>query len=175
VFLSSYYGRAVEQPSSVIRPDAAAGEAPEVARYESHRGPGSTAYVEFWTSKEVREVMKSHLNYVVAGTKKWKRSAAYMLDTHPLMDAFVKNQSLGFAIPYLHNGEMHDYVPDFIVRLKADPPVHLILETKGFGPLGEVKRQAAVRWVAAVNAEGSFRRWAYAAAKRPGTGTSTLS
>jgi type III restriction enzyme len=167
VFLSPYYGWAIEQLSSAIRPDAAAGEAPEVARYESHRGPGSTADVDFWTSKEVREVLHSHLNYAVADTKKWEESAAYMLDTHQLVDAFVKNQSLGFAIPYLHNGEMHDYVPDFIVRLKTDPPMHLILETKGFDPLGEVKRQAAARWVAAVNAEGSFGRWAYAVAKKP--------
>jgi type III restriction enzyme len=168
VFLSPYYGWAIEQLSSAIRPDATAGEAPEVARYESHRGPGSTADVDFWTSKEVREVVHSHLNYAVADTKKWEECAAYRLDTHPLVDAFVKNQSLGFAIPYLHNGEMHDYVPDFIARLKTDPPMHLFLETKGFDPLGEVKRQAAVRWVNAVNAEGSFGRWAYAVAKKPG-------
>jgi hypothetical protein len=25
---------------------------------------------------------------------------------------------------------MHDYIPDFIIRLKTDPAVHLILETK---------------------------------------------
>lgn len=31
-----------------------------------------------------------------------------------------------------------------------------------------MKRQAAVRWVNAVNAEGSFGRWAYAVAKKPG-------
>jgi len=68
----------------------------------------------------------------------------------------------------LGSPSLHDYVPDFIVRLKTDPPMHLILETKGFDPLGEVKRQAAVRCVNAVNAEGSFGRWAYAVAKKPG-------
>jgi len=25
------------------------------------------------------------------------------------VDTFVKNAGLGFAIPYLHNGQMHDY------------------------------------------------------------------
>jgi type III restriction enzyme len=124
--------------------------------------------VDFWTSKDVREVLHSHLNYAVADTKKWEQSAAYTLDTHPLVDAFVKNQSLGFAIPYLHNGEAHDYIPDFIVRLKTDPPLHLILETKGFDPLAEVKAQVAARWVAAVNAEGSYGQWAYAVARKPG-------
>jgi len=71
-----------------------------------------------------------------------------------------------FAIPYVHNGQAHDYVPDFIVRLKAEPPVYVILETKGFDPLEEVKTAAAKRWVAAVNADGSYGRWRYEIAKR---------
>jgi hypothetical protein len=50
-----------------------------------------------------------------------EQAAAYYIDTHPLVDAFVKNASLGFAIPYLYNGQMHDYMPDFIIRLKTDP------------------------------------------------------
>lgn len=62
---------------------------------------------------------------------------------------------------------MHDYMPDFIIRLKTDPAVHLILETKGFDPLEEVKRAAAERWVAAVNADGSYGTWKYALVKRP--------
>jgi type III restriction enzyme len=103
--------------------------------------------VDFWTSREVREVVRSHLNYVVADTAKWEQSAAYILDTQPLVEAFVKNAELEFAIPYLHNGQVHDYVPDFIVRLTSEPPLHLILETKGFDPLEEVETAAAKRWV----------------------------
>ena len=38
-----------------------------------------------------------------------------------MVDAFVKNAGLDFAIPYLHNGQMHDYMPDFIVQLNTDP------------------------------------------------------
>ncbi|MGH9372009.1 MAG: restriction endonuclease, partial [Vicinamibacterales bacterium] len=127
--------------------------------------PGSTADVEYWTSKDVREAVRSHVNYVVADTKKWEQSAAYILDTHETVDAFVKNAGLGFAIPYLHNGQPHDYQPDFVVRLKSDPVVHLILETKGFDPLAEVKAAAAERWVAAVNADGQFGIWRYAMAR----------
>jgi type III restriction enzyme len=85
----------------------------------------------------------SHLNYAVADTKQREQSAAYILDTYPAVGAFVKKHGLGFAIPYLHNGQPHDYVPDFIVRLKGEPAVHLILETKEFDPLAEVKVQAA--------------------------------
>ena len=57
-------------------------------------------------------------------------------------------------------------MPDFIVRLKTDPPSHLILEIKGFDPLEEVKRAAAERWVSAVNADGTYGRWIYAVAKK---------
>ena len=31
----------------------------------------------------------------------------------------MKNDHLGFAIPYVHEGRSHDYVPDFLVRLGA--------------------------------------------------------
>jgi type III restriction enzyme len=168
VALSPYYGWVVETLTSAIRPDIAGGEEPEVPRYETRRGAGSTAEVDFWTSRDVREVVRSHLNYVVADTAKWEQSAAYVLDTHPLVQAFVKNAGLGFAIPYVHNGQPHDYVPDFLVRLKGEPATHLVLETKGFDPLEEVKVAAAGRWVAAVNADGSFGRWRYAIARRIG-------
>jgi type III restriction enzyme len=167
LFLAPYYGWLVEHLVEAIRPDVSQGEVPEVPRYEGSRGPGSTAEVDFWTSREVREVLKCHLNYAVADTAAWEQSAAYLIDRHPAVEAFVKNAGLGFAIRYLYNDEMHDYMPDFIVRLKSDPPSHLILEVKGYDPLEDVKRAAAERWVAAVNADGTKGRWSYAIAKKP--------
>jgi type III restriction enzyme len=156
-----YYGWLVEVLLECIRPDASNGEAPEIPRYETSRGPGSTADVDFWTSRDVREVRKSHVNYVVADTKRWEQSAAYFIDTHPGVDAFVKNAGLGFAIPYLHNSQMHDFVPDFIIRLNTEAERYLVLETKGYDPLKEVKEAAARRWTDAVNADGKFGHWSF--------------
>lgn len=166
LFLAPYYGWLVERLVEAIRPDVSAGETPEVPRLEKNRSAGSTADVDLWTSRDVREVLNSHLNYVVADTKKWEQTAAYYIDKHKRVFSFAKNSGLGFTIPYLHNGQMHDYEPDFIIRLKAEDESYLILETKGYDPLEEVKRAAAERWVAAVNADGHYGRWQYVVAKK---------
>jgi type III restriction enzyme len=159
LFLNPYWGYAIERLTEAIHPAVLDGEDVELPRYEQQRGVGSTAEVDFWTAKKVKEVERSHVNYVVQDSK-WEASAAYHLDGSPHVVSFVKNQGLGFSIPYLHAGGDHEYIPDFLVRLPNG--VILILETKGYDELEGVKKQAAERWVAAVNADGSHGEWRYA-------------
>jgi type III restriction enzyme len=97
-----------------------------------------------------------------------------MLDTNDAVRRVRQERGLGFAIPYMHNGQPHDYVPDFIVRIRWDSPLHLIVETKGFDELAEVQAAAAERWVAAVNADGRFGTWRYAMVRKVGDVASVL-
>jgi len=112
------------------------------------------------------------VNYVVADTQQWEQAAAYLIDTHPRVRAFVKNAGLGFGIPYLHNGQVHEYVPDFLIQFVDLPGVTLILETKGYDQLAEIKQSAAQRWVDAVNAENKLKPernrggWLYAMVRK---------
>ena len=167
VFLSPYFGLALERLRNAIRPAVSEGEAAELPVYERNRGPGSSADVDFMTSRPTVETTRSHVNYVVADTLRWEQSAAGQIDRHRRVEAFVKNAGLGFAIPYWHADQGHDYIPDFIVRLKGDKPINLVLETKGYDELLEVKRAAAERWVAAVNVDGTHGTWRYELAIRP--------
>jgi type III restriction enzyme len=92
----------------------------------------------------------------------------------------VKNAGLGFGIPYLHNGQVHEYVPDFLIQLEDRPSMTMILETKGFDPLAEIKQSAAQRWVCAVNAESRMNpashrgEWQYVMVRRIGDISSAL-
>lgn len=105
-----------------------------------------------------------------------EQPAAYYLETDPHVIAFAKNPNLGFVIPYLHQGQRREYLPDFLVRLECEGREvgTLILEVKGYDPLTHLKVAAVHRWVAAVNAEGSRGRWAYRLVTAPAMVPSAL-
>jgi len=124
---------------------------------------GSTKYVHGQTSKPVYPTEKSHVNYVVADTQKWEQIAAKTLEELDEVEAYVKNEFLGFSFPYLaEDGEEHRYFPDFIARCRtADGrSVNLIIEVTGMNRDKAVKKwYVEYRWLPAVNAVRS--RYAY--------------
>lgn len=173
VFLQPYFWWAVKALVDAMRPSGSDGPEPELPRYETHRGTGSTGDVDFWTAKDIWPAARSHVNLVVADTRTWEQTAAFYLDTADGVAAFVKNDHLGFAIPYLREGRRHDYIPDFLVRVQRDGRAlgTLILEVKGYrDQFASEKAKAAERWVAAVNRDRSERacgRWAYHMVRSP--------
>ena len=63
---------------------------------------------------------KCHVSHVVADTGSWEQKMAQALEEMPEVVRYVKNQSLGFTIPYTLNGEEKQYYPDFIARVALD-------------------------------------------------------
>jgi type III restriction enzyme len=130
-------------------------------------GRGSTLFVDFHTTKPIYAVTKCHLNAMVADTNKWEQSAAFLLDSHPGVRKWVKNERLGFFIPYRNKGLPTRYLPDFIVE--TDRGLNLIIEIKGqVTDNADVKAKAAHRWVEAVNRLGQHGPWHYLLVTDPG-------
>lgn len=125
---------------------------------------GSTRYVDFLTTKEVQGTVKSHINYVVADTQEWEQGVAKRLEQMPEVLSYVKNQNLGFAIPYEHQGAAHYYNPDFIVKIElSDKSVlNLIIEVTGKKDDKKIIKVKTARelWIPAINNFAKFGRWA---------------
>jgi type III restriction enzyme len=142
---------------------------------------GSTADVDFITTKEVLPTgEKCHVNFVVLdgiGGNLWEKSVAEILEQLPEVDAYVKNDRLGFTIPYAMLGRSHEYIPDFLVRLKPrdtdDPMRTLIVEVSGTlkkaAPTREKAETTRDLWIPAVRYHGGFGRWGYVELRDPKT------
>jgi type III restriction enzyme len=149
---------------------------PIVRRFDSM---GSTDDVRFLTRKVVMDPppTKSHLNHVVLDGVRgnsWEEGLARTLEHHDQVKSYVKNERLGFTIPYVHEGRAHEYVPDFLVRLVTDSDDvdrTLIVEVSGSrkspGPTAAKAETARNQWCAAVNNWGEFGRWGYVEVRNP--------
>ncbi len=128
---------------------------------------GSTRYVKFDTIRPVYASRpdKCHISHVVADTGSWEQKLARSLEDMDEVACYVKNQNLGFTIPYTLDGEERNYVPDFIVRFRdgEGEPLNLIVEVTGEKRKDKAAKAETARtlWVPAVNNHGGFGRWAF--------------
>ena len=131
---------------------------------------GTTADVDFYTSKTLRhrtDPRRSHVNWAVLDSS-WEGEFCRVVEGHPQVLAYVKNHNLGFTVPYRQGMENRTYVPDFIVAVDdgrgPDDPLNLVVEIKGYRgeDAKDKKKTMDSYWVPGVNNLGSFGRWAFA-------------
>jgi type III restriction enzyme len=146
------------------------GERPIKAMLDPYNPTGSTANVNFNTSKTLRwqtDSRRCHVNWVILDSD-WEAEFCRVAEAHPGVRAYVKNHNLGLEVPYRYGSEMRKYVPDFIVLVDdghgEDDPLHLIVEIKGYRreDAKEKKSTMETYWVPGVNYLGTHGRWAFA-------------
>ena len=135
---------------------------------DAYNPMGITADVDFTTSKLNRwrtDAAKCHINWAICDSN-WEAEFCRVVEAHPRVLAYVKNQGLGFSVPYRMGGDSRTYVPDFIVRIDVGghEPFNLVAEVKGLrGEDAKIKAETMHGfWVPAVNALKDFGRWDFA-------------
>jgi len=134
--------------------------------FDAERPIRSTGDMRTWsTSKPCKYTKRSHINFCTYDSR-WEDTEAFELDRNPSVQAWVKNDNLGFEIPYIFKGVVRKYRPDFLIRLNSGD--HLVLEVKGQDTQQDrTKREFLDEWVRAVNRHGGFGRWQWAVSRKP--------
>ncbi len=152
---------------------------------ESYNTVGSTRNVDFDTTKAVYPTDERfcHVSHVVADTESWEQKMAQALEElgeEGLVISYVKNQNLGFYIPYSVGGEEHNYFPDFIVKINdgrgIENPLNLIIEVTGKKNKDKEAKVSTARnlWVPAVNNHSGFGRWLFIEINDPWDAKNTI-
>jgi len=143
---------------------------------------GSTRYVDYSTTKPVwpTDPDKCHVSHVVADTGTWEQKVAQAIEEMPEVVRYVKNENLGFTIPYSFEGHERQYVPDFIACIDdghgADDLLNLLVEVSGEKKKDKAEKVATAQtlWVPAVNNHGAFGRWSFIEVSDPWNAASTI-
>jgi type III restriction enzyme len=105
------------------------------------------------------------VNWVICDSE-WEAEFCRVVEGHPRVRAYVKNQGLGFEVPYVLGSVPKRYLPDFIVQVEdgEQEPLNLIVEIKGYRGEDAKEKAATMRayWVPGVNNLGQFGRWRFA-------------
>jgi type III restriction enzyme len=92
-------------------------EAPLMPITNRYKPIGTTAEVDFKTTRACHATMKSHIDQVVLDNLVWESSGAVQF--------YARNDHMGLTIPYEYMGIGHAYEPDFLVRLSNSVTVVL--------------------------------------------------
>jgi type III restriction enzyme len=145
------------------------GEKPVIALLDPYNPRGSTAHVNFTTSRSRYRTNpeRCHINWAVLDSS-WEGEFCRAVEDHPAVHSWVKNHNLGFEVPYRMGSQAGRYRPDFIVRVDdghgPDDLLNLIVEIKGRRGEDAKDKASTLRnyWVPAVNHLGEYGRWAAA-------------
>lgn len=134
-----------------------------IAILDSARPVRSTATAPAWyTTKPTQPVQKSQLSHIVIDSRWEGLGLEFERDRIPGLQAWVKNDHIGFEIKYLWQGQLHTYYPDHIIKFEDNR--YILLEVKGQKiEQDKAKWAAAEEWVRAVNANSNFGNWEFKA------------
>jgi len=144
------------------------GTNPVKAVLDPYNPTGSTAHVNFTTSREDRWLTNPdlcHVNWLIMDSS-WESEFCRVAESHPRVKAYVKNHNLGFEVPYKYGSQSRRYIPDFIVQLDdgREDRLNLVVEIKGYRgeDAKEKKNTMDTYWVPGVNNLKDYGRWAFA-------------
>jgi type III restriction enzyme len=164
--LEIYMRPLVEMLTAAIQPKDSSGAdrlLPVINRFSPW---GSSADVNFTTVRQCYPTQKSQVDQVVLDTQTWEQSVSHHIEESDHVRHYVRNDHMGFSIPYEFMGISHAFFPDFIVILKNG--FFLVLEVKGMmDEQQKAKFEAAKRWCRAVNNWGKMGQWAFHVSKDP--------
>ena len=144
-------------------------ERPVEAVLDSYNPTGSTAHVNFNTSKKSRwqtDDKRCHVNWAILDSG-WEGELCRVIEAHPRVRSYVKNHSLGLEIPYRMGSENKKYRPDFIVRVDDGHGdgnlLNLVVEIKGYRGEDAVVKKTTMDtyWIPGVNHLKLYGRWAF--------------
>ena len=171
--LQRYVQKVTERMRDAIFPDDEKGEPPLLPVLNRYKPIGTSAEVDFKTTRSCIPTQRSHVNQVVLDTDTWEKIAVSHLDSCEAVEYYVRNDHMGLVIPYEYMKVEHVFEPDFIVRLKNG--LSLLLEIKGYEPdQDKAKHQAAKKWKEAVNNWGKLGRWDFMVCREPNLLTDQL-
>lgn len=129
--------------------------------FDRDRPIKSTNDMREWdTLRHCDKTEKCHISHVVYDST-WEKLVAQKFMDNDKVQAWVKNDHLGFEIPYLYFGSRSNYRPDFIVRFKNNK--YAVIEVKGKTKERDLSKYDFLEeWIAAVNQNGAFGNWSFA-------------